>query len=337
MLHQDDIRKLITNHNRRLQILKEQQALQGISTDPEILLEIEDIGAKIAQLQSQLETTPSIKRFSIDRPENDEELPLDRTESWILEGKFPNDLDQTVKIDVEVFKLPERLLIPQTGKPRISTVRGFWRFESVKFDGEGDYEIVITVSTDKESDYHSINVKCLQKATAYKNAIEKDREHRDVTNLVLMTPQEVPLVQLKKDLYQMQKQFFEFYPNDLDGALKVISRTLDTLDPVLPIFPNDLYLQNVRAYIFKNYAMVMQVSGHPEEAERALREAERMFEAIRQQNPEDAGAWNGLGSVTLLRKDPNKALYYIEKALEIEPHYEEAILDRNEALKLLGQ
>ena len=57
MSYQDDIKKLITNHHRRLQKLREQQALYGISADPRILLEIEDIEAKIERLQTNLEET----------------------------------------------------------------------------------------------------------------------------------------------------------------------------------------------------------------------------------------------------------------------------------------
>ncbi|MBE7555701.1 MAG: FHA domain-containing protein [Anaerolineales bacterium] len=54
MLRQDDVKKLLVNHNRRLQKLKEQQALQGISVDPKILIEIEDIEAEIEELQQEL-------------------------------------------------------------------------------------------------------------------------------------------------------------------------------------------------------------------------------------------------------------------------------------------
>ncbi|KAA3655948.1 MAG: hypothetical protein DWQ04_32500 [Chloroflexi bacterium] len=52
--HQDDCRKLIKNYRRRLQILKENKALQGISTPPEILLEIEDIESEIEKLKEEL-------------------------------------------------------------------------------------------------------------------------------------------------------------------------------------------------------------------------------------------------------------------------------------------
>jgi hypothetical protein len=54
MLSRADIKKLIELDMRRLQKLKEQQALKGINTPPEVLIEIEDIEAKLEQLQVQL-------------------------------------------------------------------------------------------------------------------------------------------------------------------------------------------------------------------------------------------------------------------------------------------
>lgn len=50
----EDIKKLIFTHNRRLQKLKERQALEGISADPKIALEIEDIEAELEELQDEL-------------------------------------------------------------------------------------------------------------------------------------------------------------------------------------------------------------------------------------------------------------------------------------------
>ena len=283
--------------------------------------------------------------FSIDRPENNQELPLGESQSWMLEGKFPvvadkQDSGGAADIKIEVYKMmPERQSVPQTGKPRISTVTGFWRFESAKFAGEGSYEIIATATLDGKSDWRPINVKCIQKAAAYELAIQRDRGYRGVSGLVLATPKDVSLPHLYQELNQMQNQFFDLYEvqHDLDGALKIVSSTLDVLDPVLPIYPNDFYLQNVRAYTFKNYAMVMRDSNHPEEFERALGEAERMFEAIRQQNPEDAGAWNGLGSVALLRHEPKKALQYIGKALDLKHDYSDAIHDWETAFKMLRE
>jgi hypothetical protein len=51
----ENLQSLIANHQRRLQILKEQAALQGLSVDPKIPLEIEDIEEKIGRLQLELE------------------------------------------------------------------------------------------------------------------------------------------------------------------------------------------------------------------------------------------------------------------------------------------
>lgn len=56
MSRREDIQKLIVLYNRRLQKLREQEALKGISTPPEILIEIEDLEDKLAGLQAELES-----------------------------------------------------------------------------------------------------------------------------------------------------------------------------------------------------------------------------------------------------------------------------------------
>lgn len=56
------LNSLIANHNRRLQKLKEQKALEGISVDPKILIEIEDIEAQIKGLEEKLETLGNRKQ-----------------------------------------------------------------------------------------------------------------------------------------------------------------------------------------------------------------------------------------------------------------------------------
>jgi AAA domain len=47
--------RLLTMHKRRLCALEEQRALKGIDTPPEVVLEIEDINAKVAALKGELE------------------------------------------------------------------------------------------------------------------------------------------------------------------------------------------------------------------------------------------------------------------------------------------
>lgn len=54
MLDQDDIRKLIRENERRLQKRREQKARFGISADPSIDIEIEDIQAEIKRLEKEL-------------------------------------------------------------------------------------------------------------------------------------------------------------------------------------------------------------------------------------------------------------------------------------------
>jgi uncharacterized protein YjbI with pentapeptide repeats len=54
MSRRDDLRKQIDNHRRRLQKLEEQQALYGLDTPPHVLIEIEDIKAKIEELRAEL-------------------------------------------------------------------------------------------------------------------------------------------------------------------------------------------------------------------------------------------------------------------------------------------
>jgi ABC-type glutathione transport system ATPase component len=63
----DHLRKLITIKNRRLQKLKETQALYGPTVDPKTLIEIEDLEEEIESLQEELQNveqdtsqTPSI-------------------------------------------------------------------------------------------------------------------------------------------------------------------------------------------------------------------------------------------------------------------------------------
>lgn len=54
MADENDLRELIRTHDRRLQLLKQQKAKYGISVDPRIIIEIEDIETEINQLRTDL-------------------------------------------------------------------------------------------------------------------------------------------------------------------------------------------------------------------------------------------------------------------------------------------
>jgi tetratricopeptide (TPR) repeat protein len=107
------------------------------------------------------------------------------------------------------------------------------------------------------------------------------------------------------------------------------------VEPLLPVFPDNYDLQTFRAYMLKNYAMIMRDQGRQADANRSLDEAAKMFAAVHEQNPNDASAWNGLGSVALLRGNPQLALQYIDQALFWQPGYPEALHDRELALGAL--
>ncbi len=54
MSRQDDIKKLLTEHQRHLQLLKEQQVSFGLYTPTHILSRIQDREAEIETLQAEL-------------------------------------------------------------------------------------------------------------------------------------------------------------------------------------------------------------------------------------------------------------------------------------------
>jgi len=280
----------------------------------------------------------SLKYFSVERPKDKEEIPLGESEMWMINGLFPIvEENKKASVNVEVIKLPEKQNIPQSGSSRISTVDGVWTFEYVKFAGEGTYDIVVTGILDGQNVFRRVNVLCTEKAKAYANNINKDRELRGMHKITFPSREEISLPSLQQQLYQMQQEYFDRFPNDLQGALEIVSKTFDMVDQALPVYPNDLYIQNVRAYSFKNYAMIMERMNRSAEFERALNEAEKMFEAILEQERNNEGAWNGIGSVALLRKDPKKALYFINRSLEINPNYSEALHDREIAVRMLEE
>jgi tetratricopeptide (TPR) repeat protein len=287
----------------------------------------------------------SLQRFSVDQPRGNEEIPLGANLSWMLVGKLPvlEEKQEPPHVTVEVLKLPERTAVAQSGIWRPDTVQGFWRYESARFDGEGSYEIVATIARGSLSLPRIVQVRCVEKAAAYLDAVKQGRVAQgraalDAAKPVAVAPS-IPLPALKEQLMAMDYQFRKLYgmDRDLDGSLKVASSALALLDPVLPQHADDFQLQNYRAYFLKDYAMVMLDQNRPEEANAALHEANKMFSAIREQQPNDPSAWNGLGSVAALMGDYHSALYYIDQALAIEKDYTEAQHDREMVLNALRQ
>jgi hypothetical protein len=61
MHSQEDVKRLIHINSRRLQLLKEQKAYKGVSVDPSVTMEIEDLEVELQQLEHQLEERAETK------------------------------------------------------------------------------------------------------------------------------------------------------------------------------------------------------------------------------------------------------------------------------------
>lgn len=278
----------------------------------------------------------TLRSFSVDRPLSGEEVALPATGRYFVEGKFPilrAPLEHGVVI--EVLQLPEGREVPQSGIPRINPVEGRWEHGSVQFAGEGPHEIVATARVAGLSVFRKVPVTCIRKAEFYSAHIRRDRRQRGAPDVALPSSGDVDLQAVYQQADRGQREFFAQYPQDPDAALATVTRTLDTIDRVLPLFPDDTFLQNVRAFMFKNRALVMKALGRKDEFERSLDNAEATFAAIRDQVPNDASAWLGLGNVLLLRERPQEGLVYIRRALELEPENAAAQNDEQVALAMI--
>jgi hypothetical protein len=65
MSRQDDIKKLIFFHNRRLQMLEKKRILDEPNTSQTVLIEIDDIKSNITRLQSELE---ELEKVNVKKP-----------------------------------------------------------------------------------------------------------------------------------------------------------------------------------------------------------------------------------------------------------------------------
>ena len=113
MTRQDDIKKLIRNHNRRLQKLKEQQALHGLDAPPKILLEIEDIETELEQLQTELN--------EIESDAGTLEQRVEQQRQRIADG-----LDEIRRQTAKEAQLhPDKKRLPVVGRPPLGVVEQF--------------------------------------------------------------------------------------------------------------------------------------------------------------------------------------------------------------------
>lgn len=157
-------------------------------------------------------------------------------------------------------------------------------------------------------------------------------------SLITPTRGSVTLENVQREAYERQLEYFDILEKERSPAraLESAQALSRQLDRNLPLFPDDAYLKACRAYSLKNEAMALQSLGRTTEFGELLGDAERIFRAMRSENPHDADAWNGSGSVEALRGNYTTALEYIDKCLEIAPDHEAALHDRKLIRERLG-
>jgi len=285
----------------------------------------------------------SLEHFSIESPANNQEIPLGDDGTWRVSGILPKA--QGADVDLQVLKLPERQLVPQTEPQKtISTYDGRWWFDSAKFAGYSGYEIRATGHLSGESRVVSVAVTASDKSAAYRLSIEREKKFRPSANIVDLPEGAAPADQALRQFEDLQNQFLAVYmknppltTGDLENALRIVNQGLDLLDEVLPLQPNDYNLQTGRAYFLKNYAMVTRDLKRTDQANPALNEALLMFQAMVRQQPQDTNAWNGLGSVFMLSGHLQEALMYIQKAVALAPDNPYAQRDLEMVKRMIAQ
>jgi tetratricopeptide (TPR) repeat protein len=141
---------------------------------------------------------------------------------------------------------------------------------------------------------------------------------------------------IRKYLYKKQLDFFDFLTRDPHKALELCRDTLDYVDQILQLYPNDDYIQSVKGYLHKDEAQaLLKLGSQKTEIRKALDKAEQVFNNILVERPNDEAAWNGKGNVEALLGNHKEAIVYYSKAISINPNYSPAIHDRDLSLASL--
>jgi len=133
-----------------------------------------------------------------------------------------------------------------------------------------------------------------------------------------------PLRNLHQKLYRYQSRYFELLPKDPALGLSLSRSVLRLLDEQAPQYPQDPLLHLMRGYFMKNTYMALRDLKRKKEASVWLDRAGQLFETLRTENEERlASAYNGLGSVEMLRENAASSLSWIIRALQLVPSYPE--------------
>jgi tetratricopeptide (TPR) repeat protein len=147
--------------------------------------------------------------------------------------------------------------------------------------------------------------------------------------IVRATGETEPLTDLQKRLTEMESKYFESIVGQPDNALAIAQQALSLLDDQMPRYPQDVYLQLMRGYFLKNEAMAQRDVGYSDGFKTSLDKSERVFRTMLDESKTHlASAYNGMGSVELLREHFGTAVEWIDQALDLIPNYPAALHDR---------
>lgn len=156
--------------------------------------------------------------------------------------------------------------------------------------------------------------------------------------IILPSAEDLSQQQAEWELYEMQGRYFDLLDgNNTANALELAQKTQVYLDRVLPLYPQSPNLKATRGYIYKNEAMALIDLRRYDESKLALDKGEAIFRTMLDEDPRDASAWNGLGSIEAIRGNYEKAHEYVDEALTILPDYPAARQDHEMILQQLGE
>ena len=154
--------------------------------------------------------------------------------------------------------------------------------------------------------------------------------------IVRATGKTESLTVLQNRLAEIESHYFESIAEQPGEALTLAQQALSLLDEQMPRYPQDIHLQMLRGYFLKNEAMAQRDVGNQDGFQKSLEKSERVFKTMLEESKMHlASAFNGMGSVELLRERFEEALAWIDRALELFPSYQAALHDRQIALQYL--
>jgi tetratricopeptide (TPR) repeat protein len=146
-----------------------------------------------------------------------------------------------------------------------------------------------------------------------------------------------PFEDVLREVFEGQARFWALREaGRFADALEAAQRVLAALDRVSPLYPGDVDLQIHRGYEEKNCAIALEDLGRDDDAQRALERSDVVFSTLLEEYPENPSAWDGKGSIVWMRGQMRESLPYFERALELDPDYAAARINRDNVMRALG-